>query len=154
MGVSRIIEDDLSGPEIAALLHLHLEDMHQWSPPGTVHAMSIERLRRSDVTFFSAWSESRLSGCGALKQLDATHGEIKSMRVAADCRGQGVGESILLRLLAEARSRTYARVSLETGRPEAFGPAQRLYRRHGFEECPPFADYVDDGFSLCMTKRL
>jgi putative acetyltransferase len=150
----RIVEDDLSGPEITALLRLHLDEMHQWSPPESVHAMPIERLRAPDVTFYSAWDGAALAACGALKHLDAGHGELKSMRVAPEYRGRGVGKAILHHLLAEAKARGYARVSLETGRPEPFLPARRLYEAHGFVECPPFADYVLDDFSICMTREL
>ena len=150
----RIVEDDLSGPEIAALLRLHLDEMFQWSPPESVHAMPIERLRQPDVTFYSTWDGDVLAGCGALKQLDPAHGELKSMRAAPGYRGKGVGKAILLHMLAEARRRGYARVSLETGRPAAFLPARRLYEAHGFVECPPFADYVLDDFSICMTREL
>jgi putative acetyltransferase len=150
----RIVEDDLTGPEIAALLRLHLDEMHQWSPPESVHAMPIERLRQPDVTFYSAWDGAVLAGCGALKHLDAQHGELKSMRAAPEHRGKGIGKAILLHLLAEARGRGYSRVSLETGRPEPFLPARRLYAAHGFVECPPFADYILDDFSICMTREL
>lgn len=150
----RIVEDDLSGEDIADLLRLHLAEMHAWSPPCSVHAMPIERLRQPDVTFWSVWEGDRLAGCGALKHLDARHGEIKSMRAHPDYRGRGVGKAILRHLLAVARARGYARVSLETGRPEPFVPARRLYESHGFAECPPFADYVLDDFSICMTKEL
>lgn len=149
-----IRSDDLSGPEILALLQLHLDEMHRWSPPESVHAMPAERLRQSDVTFFSAWDGDTLAGCGAIKHLDDRHGELKSMRAAPEYRGRGVGKAILGRLLDEARSRGYTRVSLETGRPEPFRPAQELYRAHGFVECPPFGDYVADEFSVCMTKEL
>jgi len=154
MQVLRIIEDDLSGPDIAALLRLHLDEMHQWSPPSSVHAMPIERLRQSDVTFWSVWDGETLAGCGALKHLDAAHGEIKSMRAAPEYRGKGVGKAILHHLLAEARTRGYTRVSLETGSTGPFLPAQSLYRANDFAECPPFADYVLDDFSICMTRTL
>jgi putative acetyltransferase len=150
----QFIEDDLTGPEIAALLRLHLGEMHQWSPPESVHALPIERLRQPDVTFWSAWHGGELVGCGALKQLDAEHGELKSMRAHPDWRGKGVGKAMLHHLLAEARARGYTRVSLETGRPEPFLPARRLYESHGFAECPPFGDYVSDDFSICMTREL
>ncbi|MCE2841580.1 MAG: GNAT family N-acetyltransferase [Novosphingobium sp.] len=150
----RITEDDLTGPEIAALLRLHLDEMHQRSPPESVHAMPIERLRQPDVTFFSAWDGARLAACGAIKHLADDHGELKSMRAHPDYRGQGAGKAILLHLLGEAQARGYGRVSLETGRPEPFLPARRLYERHGFTECPPFADYTEDPFSICMTKTL
>jgi len=150
----RIVEDDLSGPEIAALLNLHLAEMHQWSPPESVHAMPPERLREPDVTFYAAWDGQRLAGCGALKHLGGDHGELKSMRSAPEYRGKGVGKAMLAHLLTEARARGYARVSLETGRPASFEPARRLYAGHGFVDCPPFGSYVADGFSLCMTREL
>jgi putative acetyltransferase len=150
----RIIEDDLTGPAIAALLRLHLDEMQRWSPPESVHAMPIERLRAPDVTFWSAWDGDRLAGCGALKQIDATHGEIKSMRAAPEYRGKGVGKAILLHLMAEARARGCRRLSLETGRPEPFRPARRLYQAHGFAEWPPFGDYVSDDFSICLSRAL
>ncbi|WP_395392066.1 GNAT family N-acetyltransferase [Novosphingobium sp. BL-8A] len=149
-----IIEDDLTGRAVLDLLQFHLDEMHQWSPPESVHAMPAERLRQQDVTFFSAWDGERLAGCGAIKHLDDTHGELKSMRADPAYRGKGVGKAILLRLLDEARARGYTRVSLETGKPEAFHPAHGLYRANGFVECPPFGDYVADDFSICMTKAL
>lgn len=150
----RILPDDLTGAQILALLQLHLDDMHRWSPPESVHAMPAERLRQPDVMFFAAWDGEMLAGCGAIKHLDATYGELKSMRAAPAYRGRGVGRAILDRLLAEARARGYARVSLETGRPEPFHAAQALYRANGFVECAAFGDYVSDSFSLCMTKEL
>ena len=150
----QIREDDLSGPEIAALLQLHLAEMHQWSPPGSVHAMPIERLRERDVTFYSAWHGERLAACGALKELGPAHGELKSMRAHPDYRGRGAGKAVLAHLLAEARARGYSRVSLETGRPDTYIPARRLYESYGFAECPPFADYAADDFSICMTREL
>ncbi len=150
----RIAEDDLTGADIAALLHLHLDEMHQWSPPESAHAMPIERLRGDDVTFYAAWDGARLAACGALKQLDPGHGELKSMRAHPDYRGRGAGRAILAHLLGEAQARGYTRVSLETGRPEAFLPARRLYESHHFAECPPFDDYAADEFSICMTREL
>lgn len=149
-----IREDDLSGPEIAALLHLHLAEMHAWSPPESVHAMPIERLRAPDVTFYSAWHGSQLAACGAIKQLDAHHGELKSMRADPAWRGKGAGKAVLLHLLQVARERGYARVSLETGAPAEFLPARRLYAAHQFVECGPFGDYAEDPFSVFMTRQL
>lgn len=149
-----IVEDDLSGAEVAALLQLHLDEMHQWSPPESVHAMPIERLRARDVTFYSAWADGQLAAVGALKQLDPAHGELKSMRAHPDFRGRGAGRAILDHLLSEAQARGYRRVSLETGRPDAFQPAQQLYAANGFAECSPFGDYTDDPFSLFMTRVL
>ncbi len=149
-----ILPDDLSGEPIRALLRLHLDEMHAWSPPESVHAMPVDRLRQPDVAFFAAWDGPRLSGCGALKHLDPSHGELKAMRVHPDFRGTGIGSALLTHLLAEARARGYRRVSLETGRTEPFHPAHALYRSRGFAECPPFADYREDPFSICMTLAL
>ena len=154
MGEYLIREDDLSGAEIAALLRLHLEEMHQWSPPDSVHAMPIARLRAADVTFYSAWQGGTLAACGAIKQLDPAHGELKSMRAHPDFRGKGAGKAMLQHLIAVAQQRGYSRISLETGRPAPFLPARRLYESHGFAECPPFGDYVADEFSICLTRKL
>jgi putative acetyltransferase len=150
----KFIEDDLTGPDIVALLQLHLDEMHAWSPPESVHAMPVERLRQPDVTFWSAWDGAHLAGCGALKQIDAGHGEIKSMRAHPEWRGKGIGKAVLVHLLAQAKARCYARVSLETGSTDEFLPARRLYANHGFELCGPFADYVPDPFSVFMTRQL
>jgi putative acetyltransferase len=150
----RLVEDDLTGPEITALLTLHLAEMHAWSPPESVHAMPIERLRARDVTFYSAWCGTQLAACGAIKDLGQGEGELKSMRADPQFRGKGAGKAVLAHLLKVARERGYTRVSLETGRPEPFLPARRLYESHGFVECPPFADYREDPFSICMTLEL
>lgn len=150
----RIVSDDLTGSAVLALLQMHLDEMHRWSPPESVHAMPAARLRQPDVAFFSAWDGGALAACGAIKHLDDGHGELKSMRAAPAYRGRGAGKALLRHLLAEARARGYVRVSLETGRPEPFRPAQALYRAHGFAECAPFGDYVSDDFSMCMTLAL
>jgi putative acetyltransferase len=150
----RIVEDDLWEPEIIELLELHLDDLRGISPPDSVHAMTIERLREPDVTFFTAWDDEELAACGALKELDKTHGEIKSMRAAPAYRGKGAGKAILEHIIAEARERGYTRLSLETGRTDPFKAAARLYVNHGFQPCPAFADYVLDDFSICLSREL
>jgi putative acetyltransferase len=150
----RVVEDDLTGVEIGALLQLHLDEMHRWSPPESVHALPVERLRAPDVTFFSAWYGERLAACGAIKQLGDDHGELKSMRAHPDFRGRGSGQAILDALIATAHARGYARVSLETGATEDFAPAHRLYLANGFADCGPFGDYSNDPFSRFMTRWL
>lgn len=149
-----IVEDDLSGEAIRTLVAQHLSGMHASSPACKVHALPVEKLRQPGVTFYSAWAGDALAGMGAIRELDARHGELKSMRVADACLGKGVGEAILLHLLSVARARGYQRVSLETGRGPAFEPALGLYRKHGFANCEPFADYVVDDFSQCLTLDL
>ena len=154
MSEYRIVKDDLSGPEVADLLRLHLGEMHQWSPACKVHALPLERLREPDVAFWSAWDGERLAAVGALKELGAGRGELKSMRAAPEYRGKRAGEAILLHLMSEARERGYTWLGLETGVPEPFVPARRLYEKHGFAECAAFGDYVSDDFSLCMSRDL
>ena len=149
-----IKRDDLRGPEVAALLTEHLADMAAVSPPESCHALNLDGLRRPEITFWSAWEGPELLGCGALKELDTGHAEIKSMRTAQTHRGKGVGTLILQHLLTEAGRRGYRRLSLETGSMAFFEPAHRLYRRFGFEACEPFANYVEDPNSLFMTKVL
>jgi putative acetyltransferase len=149
-----IKRDDLTSPDIAQLLAEHLDEMHQHSPPESVHALDLDELRKPDITFWSVWSGENLVGCGALKELDTTHAEIKSMRTAYEFRGLGVGKLMLRHILEEARRRGYERLSLETGSMAAFDPARRLYESHGFEYCGPFANYVPDPHSVYMTLTL
>jgi putative acetyltransferase len=146
--------DDLSRPEIHALLNEHLQSMYALSPPESVHALDLEKLRKPGITFWSAWEGSVLLGCGALKELDPSHGEVKSMRTPAALRRKGAGRAILAHIIEVARSRAYERLSLETGSVDAFKPAQRLYQSAGFAYCGPFGDYVQDPNSVFMTLRL
>lgn len=146
--------DDLSGPEIHALLAEHLAEMRRISPPESVHALPVEGLRQPDITFWTAWSGNDLLGCGALRQLSAVHGEIKSMRTANAHRGKGVAKALLEHIVEEAIRRGYETLSLETGSQREFEPARTLYERSGFACCPPFADYVEDPNSVFMTRSL
>lgn len=149
-----IREDDLRGPEIAALLEAHLGLMRATSPPESVHALDLEALRAPAVTFWSVWEEEQLLGCGALKEIDAGHGEIKSMHTAEGARGKGVARGLVQHILDEARRRAYRRLSLETGSPEVFLPARKLYEGFGFRLCGPFGDYAYDPFSVYMTLEI
>lgn len=146
--------DDLRGPEIHALLEEHLQDMRRISPPESVHALDLDGLRRPEITFWTAWSNNELVGCGALKMLDATHGEIKSMRVSGTRRRTGAGRAMLHHILDEARRRGLARLSLETGSQPEFAPARQLYASLGFAPCGPFGSYVEDPYSVFMTRTL
>jgi putative acetyltransferase len=146
--------DDLRGAEIAALLQLHLDAMHQHSPPESVHALDLNALRHPSVTFWTAYDGESLMGCGALKQLSATHAEIKSMRTVQAHTRKGVARALLRHMEAAARARGVRQLSLETGPHAPFRAAQQLYRSEGFVECGPFADYALDPYSLFMTKHL
>ncbi|KAA0922865.1 GNAT family N-acetyltransferase [Rhodococcus sp. ANT_H53B] len=150
----RIEVDDLSRPEVHALLSEHLEDMHTTSPAESVHALDLSGLHGPDVTVWTAWEADALLGIVALKELSPEHGELKSMRTNGAARGQGVASRLLGFVLVQARERGYVRVSLETGTQDYFAAARRLYVRHGFAECPPFADYVVDPSSAFFSLSL
>lgn len=150
----QIRTDDLTGESILQLLAEHLVDVALHSPPESIHALDVDALRRVETTFWSAWQDDRLMGCGALRELDPAHGEIKSMRTAAGHLRKGVAAALMQHMLDEAMRRQYTRLSLETGSAEAFAPARQLYARFGFIFCKPFADYVDDPYSVFMTREL
>ena len=146
--------DDLSGCEIQELLREHLQSMAQHSPPESIHALDIEALRQPEITFWTVWENGDLLGCGALKELDSQHAEIKSMRTSALHLRKGVAKNLLRHIIEEAARRGYRRLSLETGSMAAFEPARQLYAHSGFTYCEPFADYVEDPYSVFMTREL
>ncbi|GGN97629.1 GNAT family N-acetyltransferase [Saccharibacillus kuerlensis] len=149
-----IVIDDLKGPEVAALLQDHLDSMTLHSPPESIHALDLDKLRKPEITFWSAWENGELLGCGAIKELNPEHAELKSMKTDSRHLRKGVAEKLLIHAIEESKSRGYKRISLETGSMDAFLPARKLYEKHGFVECGPFGDYVLDPYSLFMTKEL
>lgn len=150
----RVVEDDLTDPRVLDLLALHARGMLDTSPPESAHFLDVSGLQASDVTFWTAWDDDALAGCGALKELDPRHGELKSFRTHPDHLRRGVADLLVSTALDAARARRYAQVSLETGTGPAFEAAHRLYERHGFVETGPFADYVLDPFSRFMVLEL
>ena len=146
--------DDLSRPAIHALLEEHLRNMHALGPPESVHALDLDKLRRPEITFWSAWEGDVLLGCGALLALDRRHGEIKSMRTPEARRRTGAGRALLTHIVEVARARGYERLSLETGSVAAFAPAHRLYESAGFTRTGPFGSYAEDPNSVFMTLAL
>lgn len=150
----RIVKDNLTSPAVATLLREHLDGMARHSPPESMHALDMEGLKADSVTFWTAWDSEDLLGCGALQELDARHGEIKSVRTAGAYLRRGVARAILQHLVDEARARGYTRLSLETGSGKAFAPAAQLFASFGFENCGPFSDYGPDPFSRFMTLNL
>ena len=146
--------DDLAGEATRTLIARHLDGMHDSSPPESVHALDADGLRHPAITFWSAWVDGELAGIGALRQIDAERGELKSMRVDDRFLGLGVGRAILRRIVTEARARGMTSLWLETGATEDFVPAQRLYASEGFVPCGPFEGYAEDPFSVFMTRTL
>jgi putative acetyltransferase len=149
-----IRSDDLSAPAVHGLLREHLQNMALHSPPESIHALDLDALRQPGITFWTAWDGNELLGCGALKELDAAHAEIKSMRTASAHRRKGVAAAMLQHLLTVAAQRDYRRLSLETGSMAAFEQARALYARFGFVPCGPFNGYLEDPYSVFMTKTL
>ena len=150
----KITQGGLDDPDVIALLGEHLQGMADHSPPESIHALDVAGLKAPDITFWTMRDGDEVAGCIALKQLDNRHGEIKSMRTSSSHLRRGVGAALLAHLVAEARRRNYKRLSLETGSGPGFEAAHALYRRFGFEECGPFADYREDPFSRFMTMAL
>ena len=150
----RIREDNLDGPEIAEMLREHIRNAHEHSPGQSAHTMDLHELGSPEITFWTVWQEQELLGCGALKELDSKHGEIKSIRTEDAHRGKGVASSMLKHIIKEAERRSYNRLSLETGSMDAFAPARALYERFGFEYREPFADYKEDPYSTFMSLIL
>ncbi|WP_456295091.1 GNAT family N-acetyltransferase [Vibrio sp. AK197] len=146
--------DPLTHPQVLELLQQHLNDMNSNSPEESVHALDVSGLKHPSVTFWTVWEDEQLLGCGALKQLDQHHGEIKSMRTTALARKQGVASKLLEHIIEHAKGEGYQRLSLETGSMAFFSPARRLYHRYRFNECEPFGDYQLDPYSLFMTREL
>ena len=146
--------DDLSGEPTQALVKRHLAGMHENSPPESVHALDLDKLRQPGVTFWSGWADGEIAVMGALKRLDAANGEIKSMRVSDAFLGKGAGRAMLEHIVGEAQRAGIATLWLETGSTEAFVPALKLYESAGFEVCGPFADYTLDPFSVFMKREL
>lgn len=150
----KIEVDDLTHPAVIALLNEHLSNMYELSPPESVHALDVTKLRSPDITFWSVWDEGALIGCGALKELEASHGEVKSMRTPQALRRKGAGRAVLAHIIDVAKGRGYKRLSLETGTVDAFVPAQKLYASFGFTVCGPFGNYREDPHSVFMTLKL
>jgi putative acetyltransferase len=150
----KIIVDDLSGPEIAAFIDEHVQDMRAITPLESKHALDLDGLRQPEITFWSVYDGDTLVGCGAIKRLSADHAEVKAMRTASARKRGGIASLLLEHIIAEAGRMGYTRLSLETGTAEPFLPARKLYEKYGFEYTEPFADYTVDPHSAYMTKVL
>lgn len=141
-------------PAIAFLIDRHLTLMRASSPACSIHAMEAEDLAGAGAAFFAVFDGEDVVGMGALKRISAGHGELKSMHVVEERRGEGLADAILARLLEEANIEGLSRVSLETGSQDAFRAARAFYARHGFEFCAPFEGYVEDPNSVFMTRAV
>jgi putative acetyltransferase len=146
--------DDPNNTALGGLLEAHVAEQHGNVPPGFAFALDARGLSDPAVTFWSAWDGERVVGMGALKELDAATGEVKSMRADAAYLGKGVGHAVLSTIVAEARAQGYARLYLETGTTPAYDAALALYRRAGFVACDAFADYRPSPHNQFLTLAL
>lgn len=146
--------DDLTKSEVVELVNEHLHGMTLNSPPESIHALNLEQLQSPEITFWSAWEDHEVVGCGALKELDNIHGEIKSMRTSSSHLRKGVAKQLLQHIIEEAKRRGFRRLSLETGSMDSFEPARSLYASFDFQYCKPFSDYFEDPNSVFMTREL
>ncbi|WP_413405593.1 GNAT family N-acetyltransferase [Paenibacillus amylolyticus] len=146
--------DDLSGVQVKVLIAEHLQGMVGDSPPESIHALNLDGLKKPEITFWCAWEAGDLMGCGAMKELNPEHAELKSMRTASAHLRKGVARKMLAHIMDVAVERGYKRISLETGSMDSFIPARKLYEDFGFEYCEPFADYTLDPNSTFMTKTI
>ena len=142
---------DLHDQRIVQLLRYHFGKCHEVTPPGSAHVFDVSKLKHPSVDFFAAWEGDVLLGVGAVKYFDGGWGEVKSMHTAQAARRRGVGAAILRHIIAAARAKGINRLNLETGSFAYFAPAAKLYRAHGFSDCPPFGDYKPDPNSLFLT---
>lgn len=149
-----IRRDDLTGAATRALVAAHLGDMHQHTPPESVHALGIDQLRDPAIRVWSAWVGDDLAGIGALKRLDDARGEVKSMRVAPAHLGTGVGRALVRHIMAAARAEGLTSLWLETGAGDEFVAARSLYLSEGFTPCGPFDGYAEDRLSVFFTREL
>ncbi|HCM1473020.1 GNAT family N-acetyltransferase [Vibrio parahaemolyticus] len=150
----RIEIDDLERPQVLALLEEHLQDMYATSPPESVHALDVSKLKLPSITFWTGWDGEQLLGCVAMSQLEDGHAELKSMRTTPSARKQGVASRLLNHVIEQAKHQGIQRLSFETGSMAFFEPAHRLYEKHGFVYCEPFGDYQPDPNSRFMTLAL
>jgi putative acetyltransferase len=150
----KIVVDDLSGPEIAAFLEAHVAQMRSITPLESKHALDLDGLRCPEITFWSVLDSDLIIGCGAIKRLDESHAELKSMRTKTERKRTGIASCLLEHILSEAQDMGFRRISLETGSADFFQPARSLYGKFGFVYCEPFADYRPDPHSVFMTRAL
>jgi putative acetyltransferase len=150
----RIVDGGLDDPQVIAMLKFHFDTNISVTPPGSAHVFDLSRLKEPDVSFWSAWDSDTLVGVGALKRMNGEDGEVKSMHTRKEARGSGVGSAMLRHILGKAKAMGLKRLYLETGSFDYFAPARALYARHGFAECPPFAEYNLDKNSTFMSREI
>ena len=152
--IMKSIENNFDDLLVNDLLEKHFIELRSVSPEGSTHVLDIPGLKEPSIKFWSLWEENELVGCGALKFLDENHGEFKSIRIANNFRGKGLGIKIIQHLVDEAKKLNIKKLSIETGVGEFFTPARKLFIKFGFKHCEPFAHYKSDPNSCYFTLDL
>tara|TARA_Y100000590_G_C15701955_1_gene1007133 strand:+ start:1913 stop:2380 length:468 start_codon:yes stop_codon:yes gene_type:complete len=148
------IEGNFDHPKVNELLKNHFIELRAASPEGSAHVLDIPGLKIPSIKFWSLWRDDQLMGCGALKFLEKSHGEFKSIRVHDNFRKKGNGIKVINHLIDKAKKLEIKKISIETGAGEFFTPARKLFDKCGFRPCPPFAHYKEDINSLYFTKLI
>ena len=150
MSALRIALESAAQPEVRRLIDALDDYQKPLYPPESHHGIDIAALSKSNVLFAVARTATQQAvGCGAVV-LNPSYGELKRMWVNPDNRGQGIGQSVLEFLEAQARLHGCRRFTLETGHLQR--EALTLYERAGYTRCGPFGDYVEDPNSVFMHK--
>jgi putative acetyltransferase len=154
MGTVTVTETASTDADLIGLIDTHAQYCAKHTPSGSGHAVATNASNLTTIRYWTAYLGRQAVGCIGLSQINHTHAEIKTMHVLSSARGGGIGITLINRLLAEAKSSGFDRVSLETGRSDGFAASRALYKKAGFIPCEPFGDYADDPFSYCMTMQL
>jgi len=145
---------NLADTEVQALIAFHQQAMLAGSPPGLSFALDLSGLQAENVTVWEVRANGKVAAVGAMKRLDDTHGEVKSMRTHPDFLRRGMAAALLETIIAHARQQGLAVLSLETGSGPAFEPALALYRQRGFVNGAAFGDYILTDFNQCLHLAL
>ena len=148
------IEGNFNNLQVNEMLKKHFIELRSVSPADSCHVLDIEGLKNSSIKFWSLWENEQLIGCGALKFLEESHGELKSIRVAEPFKNKGYGKKVIQHLILEAKKLNIKKLSLETGAGDFFLPARKLFKKIGFKNCSPFAHYKSDPNSCYMSLDL
>ena len=146
--------NNFDNKEVHELLSRHFIELRSVSPEGSTHVLDIDGLKSPSIKFWSFWDNKKLIGCGALKLIDKTHGEFKSIRISNKYQKTGYGKKLLNELFKEAKKLNISKISVETGSGEFFLPARKLFLSSGFNPCKPFAHYTEDPNSKYYNKYL
>ena len=155
MGTVDIRRSTLASPEAARLIAaLNAELKSTFPEPGATHfSLTSGQVEAGDGAFVIAVLDDAAVGCGAVRRLDGTTGELKRMYVDPSVRGRGIGRALVDALEREARRLGMTNVVLETG--TRLAPAIKLYEAMGYARIPLFGEYVSSPLtSLCFGKSL